>query len=163
MQVIYDGLGAINRYRGLSRGLDILIDWIAQTNLAELPSGRIEICGSKVFALVQDAMTRTYKNAHYEVHHRYMDLQLDLAGAEHFMVTPGPTVSEDEFDEQSDKGYCQATSGNHDEIEGTLGQDHFAIFMIDEPHMPNLVCPGKNIGPIKKICFKVLGDKFWDE
>ena len=29
--------------------------------------------------------------------------------------------------------------------------------------MPNLVCEGNEVGPIKKICFKVVGDQFWDE
>lgn len=161
--MIYDSLSHLNRYRGFSKGLDLLMDWIAKTDLTQLPVGRSEIDGSRVFALVQDATTRRYEDARYETHRRYMDVQVDLVGEEHFMITTGPTAEVGSFDESSDKGYCLATSDNHAEIEGALKLGHFVVFMIGEPHMPNLVAPGTDPYPLHKICFKVLGDQFWDE
>jgi biofilm protein TabA len=161
--MIYDGLSALGLYRGLSRGLDVLIDWLDGNDPASLPIGRTEILGEKVFANVMNARTRTLEDARFETHRRYMDVQMDLDGAEGFMTTPGEVVPDGEFDVSSDKGYCHVSPGNADLLAGTLEGGHFAVFVIGEPHMPNLVTEGAQVGPIKKICFKVVGDAFWDE
>ncbi len=50
-----------------------------------------------------------------------------------------------------------------DVIDGTLAHGRFALFVAGEPHMPTLTVPGATPAAVKKICFKVLGDKFWDE
>lgn len=161
--MIYDGLGAIGLYRGLSRGLDVLIDWLEHNDPATLPVGTTEIDGKRVYANVMNASTKWERDARFETHRKYMDVQIDLEGAESFKTTPGETVPAGEFDEATDKGYCHAAEGNTDLLEGTLAGGHFAVFMIGEPHMPNLVVPGAEPGPIKKICFKVVGDQYWDE
>ena len=72
-----------------------------------------------------NASTKYEKDARFETHRKYMDVQIDL--------------------------------------EGCLAGGRFAVFMFGEPHMPNLVTPGSEPGPIKKICFKVVGDQVWDE
>lgn len=161
--MIYDGLEVLDRYRGLYRGLDVLIEWLGTHNITELPVGKHEILGNKVYANVMNAQTRTLEDARYEVHHRYMDVQVDVTGQESFRTTPGRTVELEPFDEATDKGYCKVAPDNTDELEGTLDRGHFAIFVVDEPHMPNLVCENDEVGPLKKICFKVLDDRFWDE
>lgn len=161
--MIYDGLSVIGRYRGVSRGLDVLIDWLAENDPAQLPLGKTRICGDRVFANVMEATTRTFEEARFETHRRYMDVQIDLEGAECFKTTPGAMVAIEEFDEATDGGYCQPAPDNHDLLDGTLEQGHFVVYMVGEPHMPNLVVPGCEVGPIKKICFKVLADAFWDE
>lgn len=161
--MIYDGMDVIERYRGLYKGLDVLIDWLGEHECRKLETGPHEILGDKVFALVQDAKTRTYGTARYEVHRRYMDLQVDIEGAERFFVTSGPTEPLGEYDETSDKQYVKAAPDNGDEIEGTLEKRHFAIFVAHEPHMPNVICATTEPVAIRKVCFKILTDEFWDE
>lgn len=161
--MIYDGLSAIGRYRGIARGLDVLIDWLDEHDVAELPLGITQIDGERVFANVMDAKTKDLEDARFEVHRRYHDVQIDLAGAERFRTTPGAVEPIAEFDEGADKGYCQPALGNDDLLEGTLDHGRFAIFWVGEPHSPNLVLPGAEPGDIKKICFKVLADQFWEE
>ncbi len=161
--MIYDGLGAIGRYRGLTKGLDVLIDWLSQNDPAELPLGITEIDEKRVFANVMNTKTRTFEDARFEVHRKYMDVQIDLEGAECFKTTPGATVASDEFDVAGDKDYCHEATGNDDLLDGTLEGGHFVVFMVGEPHMPNLVTEGAEVGPLKKICFKVVADEFWGE
>lgn len=161
--MIYDGLDAIGRYRGIYRGLDVLIDWLATNSIHELALGKTELCGSKVFANVMDASTKLPADAHYETHRRYMDVQADIEGREAFRTTPGATLPVGEFDVAGDKGYCVAAPGNDDELAGTLDHGRFALFVIGEPHMPNLMCAGDEPGAIRKVCFKLLGDEFWEE
>lgn len=160
--MIYDGLSKLNRYRGLYKGLDVLIDWLDSHDMCELPLGTNEIDGKRVFANVMIATTRYAQDAHYEWHRRYMDLQVDLEGEECFKVTPGPVIQIAEFNEQDDFQLADATEGA-DVIDGTLAHGRFALFVAGEPHMPTLTVPGATPAAVKKICFKVLGDKFWDE
>ncbi|QWT17472.1 YhcH/YjgK/YiaL family protein [Collinsella sp. zg1085] len=161
--MVYDGLSALGLYRGLTRGLDVLIDWLEEHNLSELPLGRTDIDGNRVFANVMQTSTKLLEDAHFEIHHRYLDVQVDLDGVERVRTTPSAVVPTGPFDELADKGYCDAAADNTDVLEGSLAQGHFAIFMVNEPHMPNLAPAGEEPAPLKKVCFKVLADAFWDE
>ena len=68
-----------------------------------------------------------------------------------------------EYDETADKGHCLASEGNDDILSGTLANGHFVMYVPGEPHMCNIVMPEAEVGPIKKICFKVISDQYWDE
>ena len=46
---------------------------------------------------------------------------------------------------------------------GDLADDKFALFVAGEPHMPTLEFPGDGAQPVKKICFKLLADAYWEE
>ncbi len=161
--MIVDGIASIERYRGLYRGLDVLMDWLETTDWRALPTGRHAIDGDRVYALVQDAKTRTYSQAHYEVHRRYLDLQIDLEGHERMLVTPGDVVPCGDFDEASDKGYVDAAPENDNQIGVTLGNGRFALLVCGEPHMPNIVPDGEQCGPIHKICFKIRSNECWND
>lgn len=157
--MICDGLNVIERYRGLYKGLDALIDWLAEHDPAELPVGSNEIDGARVFANVMAAHTRQPEDAQFEAHKKYMDVQIDLEGTEAFKTIPGKLA----WDEQAEDDFLLESADMADAIDGVLGRGRFVIFTIGEPHMPTLVAPGEEAGPVKKICFKVVGDQFWDE
>ncbi len=156
--MIYDGIAAIEKYRGLNKNLDTLIDWFAENDPADLPLGKTLIDGERVFANTMEAKTKLPENARFETHRKYMDLQMDLEGVEDFMTTPGELEPLTEFDVDGDKGFWKAAEGNDDLLVGTLEKGHFAIFMVGEPHMPNLVHGDAEVGPLKKICFKILAE-----
>lgn len=159
--MIYDGLSSISRYRGLYKGLDVLIDWLDSNDPAQLEMGKNEILGDKVFANVMQATTRESADAHYEVHHKYMDVQIDLEGREAFKVTPADIEFEKPFDEDGDFAVGMPAADT-DAIEGNLDNARFALFAINEPHMPTLVFGEDGAQSIKKICFKLLADEYWD-
>ena len=50
--MIYGALGDIEEYRGMLKGLDVLIDWLEENDPAELEVGSHPILGDKVFANV---------------------------------------------------------------------------------------------------------------
>lgn len=157
--MICDGLDVIERYRGLYKGLDVLIDWLAEHDPAELPLGSNEIDGARVYANVMEATTRVPEGAQFEAHKKYMDVQIDLAGTEAFKTIPGKLT----WDEQAEDDFLLEQADLSRAIDGVLGQGRFVIFAIGEPHLPTLVAPGGAPAPVKKICFKVVGDQFWDE
>lgn len=155
--MVYGALEDLGRYRGMFRSLDILIDWLADHDPAELPLGSNPIDGENVFANVMDATTRPEAEAHFETHRRYMDLQIDLEGREAFKVACGPTTLVEPFNEQDDFELVDAEDG----IYGDLDRGRFAIFMAGEPHMPTLEFPGDGARPVHKICFKLIVDEYF--
>lgn len=157
--MICDGLQQIARYRGLYRGLDVLIDWLKTHDPAELPLGSNEIDGKRVFANVMEATTRHANTAQFEAHKKYMDVQIDLEGAEAFKTIAGKL----DYPEQTEDDFLLEDNDVSTAIDGTLEHGRFVVFLIGEPHMPTLVLPGSEPAPVKKICFKVVGDEFWDE
>lgn len=156
--MFYDGLKEIGRYRGLKDTLDTLIDWLAENDPAELPLGKTVIDGDKVFANTMESSTKPLEEGRFEFHHHYADVQVDLEGAERFCVTPGSIDITVPYDADSDKGYGLASEGNDDVLTGTLDHGRFVVYVPGEPHMCNIVIPGQEVGPLKKICFKVLWD-----
>ena len=167
--MIYGALGDIEEYRGMLKGLDVLIDWLEEHDPAELEVGSHPILGDKVFANVMAPTTRPEADAHYETHQRYHDLQIDVEGREAFKVATGSlTLVQDqivvillvqEFDEKDDYDLVDSDAS----IAGDLADDKFALFVAGEPHMPTLEFPGDGAQPVKKICFKLLADAYWEE
>lgn len=155
--MIYDQISNIARYRGLFRGLDVLIDWLGDNDYKALPVGRTTIDGDNVFANVQDASTHEFADARFEVHHRYMDVQVDVDGREAFSVAQSPLTNPTPFDAEKDFGLGDAAR----HVEGDLDDDRFVVYLAGEPHMPNLAFPGDGVRQIKKICFKVIADEFY--
>lgn len=157
--MIYGALGDIEEYRGMLKGLDVLIDWLEEDDPAKLEVGSHPILGDKVFANVMAPTTRPEAEAHYETHQRYHDLQIDVEGREAFKVATGSLTLVQEFDEKDDYDLVDSDAS----IAGDLADDKFALFVAGEPHMPTLEFPGDGAQPVKKICFKLLADAYWEE
>lgn len=157
--MIVDQIAHIDRYRGLQKGLDVLIDWLGAHDFRALETGSHPILGDQVFANVMAPTTRPLSEAHYEVHARYFDVQMDISGREAFKVAQGETVEVTAFDAEQDFGLCDSAAC----IDGDLDEGRFAIFVPGEPHMPTLQFAGDGPQAIKKVCFKVLADEFWAE
>lgn len=157
--MIVDHIDTIDRYRGFTKGLDVLIDWLAAHDFRELEVGSHQILGEKVFANVSEPTTRPASEAHYEVHARYYDVQVDIRGREAFKVAQGEFSVLEPFNAEQDFGLLDATAC----IDGDLDASRFAIFVPGEAHMPTLQFPGDGAQPIKKVCFKVIADAFFDD
>lgn len=152
--MIFDRLENLSRYRGLYRGLDTVIRWLEHSDPAGLPPGRTELDGERVFVNVMEADTRSPRQARYEVHDKYMDLQLDLEGAEAFQL-PGGSYRLPPVDPETDTGFLEAECG----CRGRLGGGYFALFSAGEPHMPTLHIEQPQ--RVKKAVFKLLRDQLY--
>ena len=157
--MIIDQLANIERYRGMVKGLDVLIDWLASNDYRDLDCGSHPIFGDKVYANVMEPTTRTLADAHYEVHERYFDVQVDVSGREAFKVSQGATTEVAPFDAEQDFALLDAAGS----INGDLDEGRFAIFVPGEPHMPTLQFGDDGAQKIKKICFKVIKDEFFND
>ena len=85
--------------------------------------------------------------------------QIDVEGREAFKVATGSLTLVQEFDEKDDYDLVDSDAS----IAGDLADDKFALFVAGEPHMPTLEFQGDGAQPVKKICFKLLADAYWEE
>lgn len=133
--MIYDMLKNICYYRGISVWLDKAIDFLEQTDLNALPLGRTEIFQDKVFANVMEAEAKNENEVEYEIHKKYMDIQIDLEGTEKILIGGIPTGQIRVFEEEIDFGtvVCERAASL------IMGPGRFVVCMGQEPHKPGIV------------------------
>ncbi len=147
--MVYDKLENISRYRGLSKNLDTAIGWLQAHSVGDLPLGKTQIDGEAVFVNVMNAQTRPQQQAQFEVHEKYMDLQINLEGGEGFATGDKGCLVNPETDVALCDGNVQS--------QGLLTKGWFVLFLAKEPHMPTLNT-GDSPHTVKKAVFKILSD-----
>ena len=147
--MIYDLIKNIEHYKGISMYLDKAIAFVKEQDLYALPLGKIEIDGDRVFINVMEAMTQPEQKLHFEVHKRYMDIQIDLEGTE--VIAIGLDNQEEivPYDDTKDIGFYDAEVSSR----CIMGPGRFIICMAEELHKPGMAyC---NEACIKKCVIKV--------
>ncbi len=146
---LYDTLENLNQYLGLFAHLDTAIAFIEGGGLNALPEGRTEIDGDAVYVLVSQAEPSPGEGRPFETHSRYMDLHIDLAGAELCEVALGDLREEAPYQEQTDAALWQGDTS----AALVLGEGRFAVFMVEEAHKPLIKAQG--FDTVKKAVFKI--------
>lgn len=150
--MIYDKISNIGKYRGMGKWLDLAVDFLEQTDLKTLPSGRTEIAGDNVFVNVMEAEAKDADAGKFEIHKKYMDIQIDIEGTEIIQTGTEEAEALDPFDEETDFGTvsceCKASC--------VMGADRFIICMAGEPHKPGI--KANEDRHLKKCVLKVAAD-----
>lgn len=150
--MIYDKIENAKKYQGISKWLDVAIDFIEKTDLQILPEGRTEIAEDKVFANVMCAEAQEAETKEFEIHRKYMDIQIDLEGTE--MIQTGMESEHDfaNFNEETDFGTvpCKA------QVSCIMGAGKFIVCMAGEPHKPGIAV-GKE-RHLRKCVIKVAAE-----
>ena len=149
--MILDVLDNLPQYLLLAKGFEKAAQFLARPDLAQLPSGRHEIDGDDVYAMVYRGVGRPREGARLESHRRYMDIQCVLSGLDTIGWIP---VSQ-----------CERPDGDYiperdvrfflDEPVAWLPvrPGAFAIFFPVDAHMPSI-----SAEPIDKVVIKVAVD-----
>ena len=146
--MLYDTLENLNQYTGLFPNLDKAIDFIEDNDVSALPLGRTEIDGDDVYVTVMEAEPTPGEGRAFETHSRYMDLQMDLEGAELCEVALGDVEEAEPYDEEKDFALWNGAAS----AALVLGEGRFAVFMVEEPHKPAIKAQGCD--KVKKAVFK---------
>ncbi len=147
--MIFDKLSNISHYKGLSKNLDTAIDYILNNDLQSLPLGKTVVDGDNVYINCMECETALIENKQYEVHQEYLDIQIDLLGAERLLTGDSSSMNMSEYDTVGDYSLGQTAAI----ADCTIGPDNFIICMTGEPHMPGVAL--KDPVFIKKCVFKV--------
>ena len=151
--MIFDVLENHSLYTAMGYNFSPAFKYLLETDLAGLPVGRIDLDGDRLYALVQEYMTKPAVGGFWESHRKYIDIQYVCRGREQMgfaslrSMTLGEYVPEKDFQAMAD---LKIGIGNT--IEVNSGQ--FAVFFPGDAHKP-----GISVGPepesVKKIVFKV--------
>ncbi len=146
--MILDVLENAHRYLALNKGFAGAMEFLLRPDLKELPIGRYEIDGDRVYAMVSKEPGRRREDALLEAHERYIDVQLVLAGTDDMGWKP--------------KSLCRQPSGAYDR-EGdiqfsadepdawlSVRSGAFVVFFPEDAHMPLI-----SSGQLHKVVVKV--------
>ena len=131
------------------RGLRFLAD----TDIAALPVGEVEIEGRKIFAIVQDYATLPKDACKPEAHVRYIDIQYIASGCETIYATALPAGLTPSEDLLADKDVAFFTDVPP-ETGLTLNAGSYAIFFPWDIHRPK--CVAGAVSQVRKVVVKIL-------
>jgi len=149
--MILDEVASEERLKQLHPGFGPALRYLRQSNLAELPEGRQEIDGSRLYAVVIRGQGKGQKGAKLEVHRRYIDIQYSVTGSDVIGWKPTATCHDPEqaYDEQKDFQFFRDAADSW----VTIPQGSFGIFFPEDAH-----APAAADGPIHKVVVKVAVD-----
>ncbi|MBU1013378.1 MAG: YhcH/YjgK/YiaL family protein [Bacteroidetes bacterium] len=146
--MIIDKIGNYKLYTGLSPLISKALDYINDTDLLGLESGRYEIEKDDLFALIQEYDTKNREGCKLEGHFKFIDVQFIISGAEFIGISTLNNHIQISKSEERDIAFYEG-----DPTFFKLERGMFAIFFPDDLHMPGIkIVQGLNV---KKLVIKI--------
>ncbi len=122
---------------------------LRNTDLDTITSGKHDIEGDTLFALVQEYQTKPLKECKLESHKRYIDIQYLIRGEELMGVTTKNNQLVVEQNDEKDYTFYEGTTSLV-----RVAQGMFTIFFPDDIHQPCVQV--QSAAAVKKVVIKVL-------
>jgi YhcH/YjgK/YiaL family protein len=128
--------------------------FLERPDLKDLPAGRVEIDGDRLYALVMKTPTRAIEDAKFEAHRKYIDVHYYISGAD----TTGSAPSEDlkVTDPYVEKDDIELFAVPSEYLKLEMSPGKFAAFFPGGGHMPN--CHFNGPQNLHKLVVKVARD-----
>lgn len=146
--MILDTIQQSARYLTLNPGFAAAFAFLRRPDLMELPVGRYEIDGDRVYALVQRQPGRSRESGKLEAHQAYIDIQVVLGGVDTMGWRSTPTCVEVTLPYTVDKDVMLFT--DQPTAWTAVGPGEFAIFFPEDAHLPLI-----SDGELHKVVVKV--------
>jgi biofilm protein TabA len=146
--VVSDLLANAHLYTALGTRIARGLRFLAETDLANLPPGKHEIDGKRLFALVSDYTPKPFPECRWEAHRHYIDLQYMVSGLERIGVAPVVRMKETEYQADRDLAWLE---GEGDLL--AFGAGQFMLLWPGDAHMPGVEAgvPGQARKVVVKI------------
>ena len=123
----------------------------------ELPAGKYEIDGKRVYASIFCYTTGAGKEGVFEAHKKYADLQLLLHGEERVGVIQSDRLQKKTpYDATGDASLYEPGTTEYSRV--ILQPGYFVLLLPRDIHMPGLAT--KVPGPVTKVVIKIAVDVF---
>lgn len=148
--MIYDSISELALYRKIHPAISIVCNYLNNTDLVKIPSGRNEIIEGRLFSTTGISAPKG-DNAKLEVHRKFIDIQCIVEGTDRIGWSPLNSCKKpaDEFDVQKDVQFFN----DDPDIWLNVRPSMFAIFMPTDAHAPL-----GGLEPVRKIIFKVAAE-----
>ena len=147
--MILDTIENYKLYNPINERIAKGFDFLRTTDLDSLPSGKHDIEGDTIFALVQEYQTKPLEDCKLESHKKYIDIQYVIRGAVIMGVTTQNNQKIIEVNEEEDYTFYE---GNTSLVLVSKGM--FTIFFPDDMHQPCVQT--ESAAEVKKVVIKVL-------
>ncbi|MFA6708285.1 MAG: YhcH/YjgK/YiaL family protein [Fusobacterium sp.] len=148
--MITDKIENIVKYKGLNENLDRAIESIMKKEYLQGKPGK-NIIDDEVFFNYDIGNTREEKDSFYEIHKKYIDIQIPINSDENY----GFSFSVDKMEIKEvynvEKDYAFYNGKVENKVR--LTTKDFIIFFQEEPHMPLLTVDNKK--EIQKVIYKI--------
>lgn len=150
--MIFDTLANCKLYNGINEDFQKAFDFLKKATEENLPVGKYEIDGSRVFAFVNEYTTKSQEEGKLEGHRNYIDIQYLVSGIETIEVVDiSKVVLETDYDEANDLAFYE----NSDKVaKCTIEPGEYGILFPNDIHKPGLSFKDKPRF-VKKIVVKV--------
>lgn len=147
--MIVDRLGNAAPLYHLPARLARALEYLRATDLGSIPTGRHDIDGDRLFALVQEYTTKKPHECRWEAHRMYIDVQYVVRGVERMgYANIAHARAQDAYDAARDVAFFEPGDDYLTVREGML-----AIFGPEDVHAPS--CALVHPAPVRKIIVKV--------
>ncbi len=168
--MILDSLANASRYAALGPRIARALEFLAKPETARLepkqPGSQNSlvkpVVGDDVFALVQRYKPKLRREAFWEAHRNYIDVQCMFEGAEMMGWAPLETMGvKQAYDADRDYAVLEPIQGQNDDRPDaaerffTVRRGMFAIFFPTDAHMPGVSPDDGLAAEVKKIVVKV--------
>jgi YhcH/YjgK/YiaL family protein len=147
--MVCDHITYASEYFNLSQGIRHALEYLQTADLGALNTGRHDLDGDRVFALVSDYDTRVPGETFWEAHRRHVDVQYVHAGSERIGYGDLATFETESYDEVRDLVVARGHSARYVEV----GSGEFVILLPHDVHMPGLT--PRAVQRVRKIVVKV--------
>ena len=149
--MIVDRIQNAAQYYAFGDRISSALRFLYSNDFAKMESGRHEIRGRQIFAMVQRYTPRPPEGVQWEAHRDYIDVQYVVSGVEQMGYAPMETLTTAKaYDKESD---AQMLTGPGSFITAMPGM--FFILAPDDAHMPAIALPGGDGGEVTKVVVKV--------
>jgi len=150
--MITSTLSNLHWYKIISPNFEKAINYVLGTDFSDQETGKYEIDGDNVFAIVNEYTTRPLSECDPEGHREYADIQIMIDGAEKFGYTPLlDQVATTPYNPERDVALYSI--GEEDLSYITLPAGQFIIFFPTDIHQPEVFIHQPY--PVKKVVIKV--------
>ncbi|MFM2292983.1 MAG: hypothetical protein RIS29_2796 [Bacteroidota bacterium] len=134
--MILDSLKNAELYATVHPRFKQAFDFLCNTDLAALPTGKVELDGKDLFVNVVDAEGRTEVTAKMETHINYIDIQVPVGGVERMGWIAGNKLSEATipYSEEKDVAFFADKATNFIDVQPY----DFAVFFPQDGHQPQI-------------------------
>jgi YhcH/YjgK/YiaL family protein len=147
--MILDTLANCHLYLSINERIAKGFDYLRTTDLDSLPSGKHDIDGDTIFALVQEYQTKPIAECKLESHKKYIDIQYVIRGEEMMGITTQNNQTILEQNLEKDYTFYEGTTSL---IRVSKGM--FTIFFPDDLHQPCVQT--ETVLEVKKVVIKVM-------
>jgi len=146
--MILDSLENVHRYTALYKGFPKAIDFLLRSDLNELPVEKYEIDKDRVYAMVAKDSGCKKEDSLLEIHEKYIDIQLVLAGTDEMGWKSITSCNHPagEYDKDADIQFFT----DDPDIWLPVEPGFFVIFFPEDAHMPMI-----SAGQLHKVVVKV--------